>query len=552
MNIISGQLQGDLVLPTDGSNIIPLYKLLRVAARITEKCLIAEVKVPILNNEIFELDKIISIPKKKSERYYQLISKYPYIGSNIHKDSLVFLSELDLQACRHLSTEKVLCFLHRPIYNTKIKQSICDVNIVDGGADLPLCKSEVSNCKESWTKLHADNEWLFTCCEQCIIRLICPSGITSQVLIGSGVIRLGPVCTLKGNDFIIYSHNYYYNKLNINQRLETPKLSVLNNIINTSSINIPKEEPNEKEWKALRTQLSELKEQSNSELRVHDIHHYSLGYSIVGLIVITGGFIVFRWLRRRRQLAGEEVPHGKRDTANASTAAAGTGAQQSLSDVIVNVANKKVGTSTSDTSENVPNKVRNAVDITKTGARVDGVRRVRNQRVVLTCASREEVEFVTTRLKSNLELFYEEKSKKTSFTFPRGRGSAFAGLHLPTQKNEPWEEKTSTALKIEESENCQLQKLLSEIYLGDEKPSQLLRCMRALARTKIPDETLSIMSQGHLPAAVRSVLAVTDVKDLENLPAIADKTMENTRPLHVAEVNNVWVWLLDSLPPRLI
>ncbi|XP_050357851.1 uncharacterized protein LOC126778406 [Nymphalis io] len=87
----------------------------------------------------------------------------------------------------------------------------------------------------------------------------------------------------------------------------------------------------------------------------------------------------------------------------------------------------------------------------------------------------------------------------------------------------------------EESENRQLQKLLSEIDLGDEKPSQLLRRMRDLARRKIPDETLSIMWQCHLPAAVRSVLAVTDVKDLENLATIADKIMENTRPIQIAE-----------------
>ncbi|XP_064076271.1 uncharacterized protein LOC135194590 [Vanessa tameamea] len=88
---------------------------------------------------------------------------------------------------------------------------------------------------------------------------------------------------------------------------------------------------------------------------------------------------------------------------------------------------------------------------------------------------------------------------------------------------------------FEESENRQLQKLLCEIDLGDEKPSQLLRRMRDLARGKIPDETLSIMWQGHLPAAVRSVLAVTDVKDLENLATIADKIMENTRPIQIAE-----------------
>nr|XP_037870021.1 uncharacterized protein LOC110385715 isoform X4 [Bombyx mori] len=60
--------------------------------------------------------------------------------------------------------------------------------------------------------------------------------------------------------------------------------------------------------------------------------------------------------------------------------------------------------------------------------------------------------------------------------------------------------------------------------LGDQKPSQLLRRMRDLARDKIPDDTLRVLWQGHLPAPVRTVLAITETKDMEKLAAAADKT----------------------------
>lgn len=88
----------------------------------------------------------------------------------------------------------------------------------------------------------------------------------------------------------------------------------------------------------------------------------------------------------------------------------------------------------------------------------------------------------------------------------------------------------------EESENRQFQKLLSEMQLGEQKPSQLLRRMRDLARSKIPDETLRIMWTGHLPSAVRAVLAVTESNDLEKLAVIADKIMETTRPIDISAV----------------
>lgn len=89
----------------------------------------------------------------------------------------------------------------------------------------------------------------------------------------------------------------------------------------------------------------------------------------------------------------------------------------------------------------------------------------------------------------------------------------------------------------EESENRQVQKLISELELGDQKPSQLLLRMRELARDKIKDETLSILWQGHLPPSVRAVLAVADTKNLNSLAAVADKVMENTKSVFVSEVS---------------
>lgn len=96
--------------------------------------------------------------------------------------------------------------------------------------------------------------------------------------------------------------------------------------------------------------------------------------------------------------------------------------------------------------------------------------------------------------------------------------------------------KTRLLVVYEESEIRQFQKLLSEMELGEQKPSQLLRRMKELARDKIPDDTLRLLWQGHLPSSVRAVLVVTDVKDLESLSKIADKVMETTKSMQVAEV----------------
>lgn len=85
----------------------------------------------------------------------------------------------------------------------------------------------------------------------------------------------------------------------------------------------------------------------------------------------------------------------------------------------------------------------------------------------------------------------------------------------------------------EESETKQLEKLLTEMELGDLKPSQLLRSIRELARDKMPDTTLQILWMRHLPASTRAVLSVNENATLDVLAAMADKMHEQTREVHL-------------------
>lgn len=100
----------------------------------------------------------------------------------------------------------------------------------------------------------------------------------------------------------------------------------------------------------------------------------------------------------------------------------------------------------------------------------------------------------------------------------------------------------------EESQNRQIEKLISELELGEQKPSQLLRRMRELATNKFPDDTLRVLWQNRLPSQVRVVLAVSEGKDLESLAAIADKVAEVTQPAHVAELTPQPQQSFDAAP----
>lgn len=83
--------------------------------------------------------------------------------------------------------------------------------------------------------------------------------------------------------------------------------------------------------------------------------------------------------------------------------------------------------------------------------------------------------------------------------------------------------------EFEESEGRKVNKLLTELELGDKKPSQLLREMRNLAGTQVQDDFLRTIFIQRLPVTARSILASSS-DNLDNLATMADKIIEFSGP----------------------
>ncbi|CAH0727961.1 unnamed protein product, partial [Brenthis ino] len=109
----------------------------------------------------------------------------------------------------------------------------------------------------------------------------------------------------------------------------------------------------------------------------------------------------------------------------------------------------------------------------------------------------------------------------------------------------PPAENKYTALKerllqvYEESAERQFQKLVSELELGAQKPTHLLRRMKELGRpAQVSDQTLKSLWLSRMPSSVRAVIAVCQDQSLDSLAAIADKIVENSRSYEMATVDN--------------
>lgn len=81
--------------------------------------------------------------------------------------------------------------------------------------------------------------------------------------------------------------------------------------------------------------------------------------------------------------------------------------------------------------------------------------------------------------------------------------------------------------EFSDSEQKRLKTLISELTLGDDKPSLLLRKMRQLAGSCLSDELLQTLWLQRLPNQAQAILSVSDDK-LDKLALMADKILETT------------------------
>lgn len=79
--------------------------------------------------------------------------------------------------------------------------------------------------------------------------------------------------------------------------------------------------------------------------------------------------------------------------------------------------------------------------------------------------------------------------------------------------------------EFSDSKNRQIRKLLSELQLGDDKPSHLLRKMRELAGQSLNDDFLKNLWLQRLPSEIQTILSVSS-ENLESLAKLADKIFE--------------------------
>lgn len=86
------------------------------------------------------------------------------------------------------------------------------------------------------------------------------------------------------------------------------------------------------------------------------------------------------------------------------------------------------------------------------------------------------------------------------------------------------------------SEQTKIKKLLSNMELGDKKPSYLLQEMRSLAGNAIDSSFLKTLWIDRMPTTLQQILSAWEDEDLEKLSQMADRVVESTNVSFVSTI----------------
>lgn len=220
-------------------------------------------------------------------------------------------------------------------------QSLCNLQLQIQNENKPYCTPVAKKCADRWIKLHARDTWLYSCCNECRVRIICSSEIINKQLRGNGLLSPGPGCVIKGDKFLIYSQHDYINQVTISPTidLDMPKTQLsLNEIMNISLPDNFVSENHEQTYQEIQQKIDIMKQQELEQFTSSNTTHYIIIYtSIFGLVLSLLG-ILGCYIKSKRRNLQEREPSQQRST----QLSARTIDETSLTDVTVTTPRSKL------------------------------------------------------------------------------------------------------------------------------------------------------------------------------------------------------------------
>ncbi|XP_058981505.1 uncharacterized protein LOC131803807 [Musca domestica] len=210
IQMINAAVAKRLHLPAESP--IELAKIAEVTTRTTEEYMLFNIRIPLINTDLFAAYAIQSYPIKQDGLSIQFKAKSEYLLIDEGKTSFYTLKEDEFARCQKM--EKLLiCQQTHPIYNTR-EPADCEVRLYLKPNTIPdSCEFAISKFRNVWKQLHTPNTWVFSVEKGTVTEVKCDGKRQNVRIRDQGILRMQPGCTLETEEMKLWAHENYNSEI---------------------------------------------------------------------------------------------------------------------------------------------------------------------------------------------------------------------------------------------------------------------------------------------------------------------------------------------------
>lgn len=304
-SLLKTNLPGSLRLPINDDNkqLLSLYQVMTVKSQIKRNKIMFLVQIPLLLSESFMIYALRPIPLIIGNKFMVISNTEDYIMANLHFDRFYLMNGNELDKCKSIPENNFICKQRHPVYTHLAGMDTCEVSLLLGHHDTVPTNCEFTTANDVWVQMHDPNQWIFSVYQKIRINIVCGGKLNQIWIEDAGTIKLNDNCLLRQDKLEINSHDHF--RSNIKKSI-VPTISpdIFKNITNPDNRKFNTiYTTHNKSLQEIRDQIKKLKENEKlpyDELqKMHNIHHYTLGYSTLAiLITIIAVLIWFKFSTR--------------------------------------------------------------------------------------------------------------------------------------------------------------------------------------------------------------------------------------------------------------
>lgn len=193
----------DIQIPTEISmnNFFTILKCLDIELKSTNNKLIFELRMPLVQNKIYKINRVFPIPLlHDNNTYFYINFEQKYVAIDSERSYFIALSYSDFSQCKqitNLNLKTYLCQANLPIKNT----NTCLAKTILQEYDKTLCDIRIFNLKnELWFKLEEPNKWIYITPKPIKVKIICGTNFQIETIDNNGLLQLSDDCTVESKN----------------------------------------------------------------------------------------------------------------------------------------------------------------------------------------------------------------------------------------------------------------------------------------------------------------------------------------------------------------